>query len=76
MKFDIDIENFHNRLIALMDEKHFTGAELARAIEVEKNRIYVWRKGTCYPQMFYLARMCVVFDVSADYLIMGKDYEK
>lgn len=76
MKFDIDIENFPTRLIALMDEKHFTCAGLARAIEVDKNRIYAWRKGTCYPQMFYLARMCVVFDVSADYLMMGKDYEK
>ena len=67
-----DLDNFPARLKACMDAKKMNYAEVARLIDVDKGRIYHWVKGKNLPQAYYVAKLCEVLEVSADYLLLGK----
>lgn len=67
--------NFNERLIACMKENGFTCAALARALGTDKERLHNWVKGKNYPQLYYFDKLCKVLEVSADYLLTGKEQE-
>lgn len=47
----------------------FSQAELARRLDVTRSSVNAWEMGLSAPTMQYLAAMCKLFHVSADYLL-------
>ncbi len=47
----------------------FSQAELARRLDVTRSSVNAWEMGLSAPTMQYLAGMCRLFHVSADYLL-------
>lgn len=45
--------------------------EVAKLLGVERKAIYNYRTGETVPNATIIARMCNLFNVSADYLIFG-----
>ena len=66
--------NFSVRLKVAMDKGGFTGADVARHIGVQKNRISQWLGMTeIPPAMESLVKASQVLGVSLDWLLLGKE---
>lgn len=68
-------EGFRKRLCDLWLLSGLTQTEIARRIGYERKSIAAWINGDCVPNILALARICSVFNVSADYLLFGKEKE-
>lgn len=53
--------------------KGMTQAELAQALGVTQDSISLWELGKRYPDTQYLAPLCRVLQISADYLLGLED---
>ena len=72
MKFEYDLGAFGNRLKAIMDEKKLTARRLGAVIQADFQTVNTWITGKHYPNGYYVVRLCMALDVSADYLLFGK----
>ena len=60
---------FVKRLNDLIKEKEITRYRLAKDIGVNKQTVKFWAEGINEPKIYYLHKLAVYFNVSADYLI-------
>lgn len=56
-----------------MYKKNISGVKLGKLIGADRRRIYEWKNGDLMPNAYYLAKICKALDVSADYLLFGKE---
>ena len=63
------MEIFMRRLKELRLEQGWTQKRLAQALETTNSAVCDWEKGRSQPDLQMLARLAVVLDVSADYLL-------
>lgn len=70
---DYSPEGFSKRLRDLWLLSGLTQTEVASRIGYERKSICAWMNGDCAPNILALARLCSVFNVSADYLLFGKE---
>ena len=64
---------FGDRLKKLMHKRGVDIFTLSVRIDVPEGTISSWRIGKCYPQMYNLEKLCDALNVSADYLLFGKE---
>jgi transcriptional regulator with XRE-family HTH domain len=64
---------FEIRLKELRTEKGLTQKDLARILQTTDDSIFSWEKGRSQPSIDTLRKMCIYFDVSADYLLGLED---
>lgn len=68
-------EGFTERLKELWLLSGLTQIEIAQRIGYDRKSIAAWINGDYVPNILALARLCSVFNVSADYLLFGKEKE-
>lgn len=66
---------FSERLKEKKDESGLTCNEISKRIGRERKSIYGYMRGDVQPDTYTLAKLCVVLNVSADYLLFGKAYD-
>lgn len=64
---------FESRLKELRKEKGKTQKELANELATTDDSIFSWEKGRSQPSIEMIRKLCVAFDVTADYLIGLED---
>ena len=64
---------FNNRLYQLRKQRGFSQEELASRLNVSRQTVSKWEIGDSTPDMEKLVAMSELFDVSLDYMIMGKE---
>lgn len=57
----------------LRKEKGLTQKELAKILDTTDDSIFSWERGRSQPSIEVLRRICIVFEVSADYLLGLED---
>lgn len=67
--------DFGNRLRDARNDAGLTGEKLGELLGVSKQTIAHWEANRYEPKLMYLARLCDVLDVSADWLLTGKSVE-
>ena len=63
------VERVHNRIYNLIVESGMTQTEVARQIGCTKNLVNGWFNGYHLPSAEYIAPLCKVLGVSADWLL-------
>lgn len=63
------MEIFEQRLKELRLEQGLTQKDLAKILQTTDDSIFSWEKGRSQPSLEFLAKICVYFEVSADYLL-------
>ena len=64
---------FNNRLYQLRKRKGLSQEELASRLNVSRQTVSKWEIGDSAPDMEKLIAMSELFDVSLDYLMLGKE---
>lgn len=64
---------FNNRLYQLRKQKGLSQEELASRLNVSRQTVSKWEIGDSAPDMEKLIAMSELFDVSLDYLMLGKE---
>lgn len=67
-------KSFADILSSLLREKHFTQTKLAELMEIKQSQISEWLSGKAKPGYDNLRKLAIVFEVSADYLLMLTEY--
>lgn len=67
------MKDFGERLKELRKEKHLTQKQLAALIDNAQSSIFYWETNKQEPTISALKKLCIVFDVSADYLLGLED---
>ena len=68
MMMDTDF-NFATLLKELRLERDLSQENLARQLEVTTRNYRKWETGIGFPTFNYIRRLCLLFNVSADYLL-------
>lgn len=63
---------FNERLKEARLAADLTGAKLGEAIGCSKQNISHWEAGRFEPNLSFIAKLCQVLDVPADWLVLGK----
>ena len=66
-------EGFTERLYHVWLASGMTQKEVALQIGYERKAVRLWLYGDNIPSVLALARLCRLFEVSADYLLFGKE---
>lgn len=66
------LEGFSERLKEEKMKSGLTCIEISKRIGRERKSIYGYMYGDTQPDAYTLAKLCVVFNTSADYLLFGK----
>lgn len=61
------------RILALMEEKNITAAALSREISLTNGLITQWKQGKQRPSVDAIVKLAQYFEVSTDYLLLGKE---
>ena len=64
------------RIQYLMEQNNITSSKLCSDLGLAKSSITDWKKGKAKPSVEALIKISRYFDVSLDWLITGKEYEK
>lgn len=67
--YNINMESFGERLKDLRIEKGLTQQQLAQQIGNAQSAIVYWESNKQEPSISVLKKLCLFFDVSADYLL-------
>lgn len=62
-----------HQIVKLRNEKKWSQTQLARAMNVHLTTVRKWEAGTSDPSAGSTLRLCELFNVTADYLLFGKD---
>ena len=68
------MNKFRERLIELLNNQKLKQTEIAKLIDIPKNRITNWKSGYTEPSLDDLLKVADYFDVSVDYLLGRKDW--
>lgn len=71
-----DAAEFGGRLKALRQERNLTQEQLGEKLNTSFSRISRLESGRCTPSIDALVEIAVFFEVSLDYLVLGKRTEK
>lgn len=63
----------NERLKEAINQSGLNCVEIGKRVGLERKSIYAYRDGDTYPNAMILAKLCVVLNVSADYLLFGKE---
>lgn len=69
-------KGFIERMEQKVDEKQITYKDLAQQCGVGVRTINDYRNGVTIPNITVLSKMCIVLDVSADYLLFGNNCKR
>ena len=61
------------RIKELRKEKNLTQRQLAELLKTTDDSIFSWEKGRSQPSVDVIRKLCILFDVSADYLLGLED---
>ena len=64
------------KLKELREKKGYKQTDVADLVPVSPSGYRGWESGTTIPDTRTLAKLCEIFEVSADYLLFGKEEEK
>lgn len=64
------------KLKELREKKGYKQADVADLVPVSPSGYRGWESGTTIPDTRTLAKLCEIFEVSADYLLFGKEEER
>ena len=67
------MEGFGERLKELRLERRLTQKELSELIGCAQSAIFYWENNNREPSVSFLKKLCLFFDVSADYLLGLED---
>jgi transcriptional regulator with XRE-family HTH domain len=66
-------ESIHERIKRLRKEKNLTQLQLAEKLNVTDKAVSKWESAEGNPDISLLAKLASIFEVSVDYLLIGKD---
>lgn len=69
---ELNVSDFFNRLDDLLKKNCMTAKELTEKLSLSKTSISEWRKGKTTPSVKALIGISQIFNVSLDWLILGK----
>lgn len=61
--------NFAERLTEVIEHSSLTQSEIAEKLNVNKATITNYKKGKIFPSLETFYELCLILDVSADYLL-------
>lgn len=61
------------RIIKLRNDRNWSQTQLAKAMNVHLTTVRKWEDGISDPSAKSISRLCKLFNVTADYLLLGKD---
>lgn len=64
------------RIKKIRKSKKLTQYELADQTGTTHCSISNWEEGKRYMSIYYFSKLCKVLDVSADYILFGKEHEE
>lgn len=64
-----DVPGFMRKLNALKAESGLTDPEIGIVCAVERKAVSRWRRGETFPDLVSFRQMCLLFNVSADWLL-------
>ena len=64
------------RIIELRKQNRWTQAQLAEKLHVTDKAVSKWEQELGFPELSTVVRLSETFDVSTDYLLIGKEFEK
>lgn len=67
------MNTFGERFKRLKKEFGLSYAQLSKIIDVSKSTIVRWEKGLIKPKITKLYKLCILFNVSSDYILGLKD---
>ncbi|MBR2334064.1 MAG: helix-turn-helix transcriptional regulator [Clostridia bacterium] len=66
---ELDLQNIQKRLRSAIKESGIQQKEIAKQIGVSAQTVSKYMKADIFPALDTLAKLCVVIDVSADYIL-------
>lgn len=66
---ELDLQNIQKRLRTAIKESGIQQKEIAEQIGVSAQTVSKYMKADIFPALDTLAKLCVVIDVSADYIL-------
>lgn len=66
----------NERILSLRKLNHLTQEQLGEKLSVSRQAVSKWESDTALPDLNNIIQMCNLFNVSADYLLFGKESEK
>lgn len=73
MKRNYPPEGFVDRLNEVINKSGLRMIEIRRRVNISDSRLYGYVNGEITPSLMILARLCVVLNTSADYLLFGEE---
>ena len=67
------MKNFGNRIKEIRIDKNLTQAQLGKILNVRNTTISAWEQDIAEPPYETLKKICIIFDVTADYLLGLED---
>jgi len=64
---------FKEIIIGLRKEKKFTQKQVAELLQMSETGYASWEQGLAEPSLLAVKRLCIIYDVSADYLLGLED---
>ena len=71
--YNFSMDSFGEKLKELRKEKNLTQKQLAEALNNAQSAIFYWETNKQEPTISALKKICLFFDVSADYLLGLED---
>lgn len=69
-------ESMGERIRKIRKGKKLTQKKLADKVGTTHCSISNWEEGKRYMNIYYFAKLCKALDVSADYILYGKEHEE
>ena len=73
MKKSTKLRSFPERLQKAVDDSGLTDVEIGRRCGRNRKTIFAYRHGECTPDCLTLSRLCLILNVSSDFLLFGKE---
>ena len=61
-----------NRLNQACEQSGLSNEQIGKRAGLSRKQIYAYRNGVNTPNAFYMAKICLVLGVSADWILLGK----
>lgn len=70
------MSTLYERIIEQTEKNHINGKKLGVMLGLKKSPLTDWKNGKSNPTLEQLIKMCDIFSVSADYLLLGKPIQE
>ena len=69
MNFNVEKMKFQQRLSQELKNSKYSQREIAEKLHISESNITNWKKGENVPSLEIFYQLCVLLDVSSDYLL-------